>query len=206
MPLPKRQGKVTLRYFGRRVPGSRSWLEQERWALVEARLERLLRAAEANLQANTELRQQQEEQQSQLEAERRQSEALRNSTADLRISVMELREGQAFWQSQVDELRACLRELLKEHAELVQIIAQQQHILKDCKEVIRAILEQMQEDQRDFRSALNILLEELHQTVRCLVLKSGGTLPKPVRHPEAPPADPGLKPADSASLGNGLLS
>lgn len=91
MPLPKRQGKVTLRYFGRRVPGSRSWLEQERWALVEARLERLLRAAEANLQANTELRQQQEEQQRQLEAERRQSEALRNSTADLRISVMELR-------------------------------------------------------------------------------------------------------------------
>ena len=193
-----------MKYFRRRVGRGRSLSPEERWAVTEARLAQLLRAAEANLQANSELRQQQQEQQRQLEAERRHSEALRDATADLRTSVMELREGQAFWQSQVDELRTCLRDLLREQSELVQIIAQQQHILKDCKEVIRAILEQMRDDHRDFRSAIGILLEELHQTVRCLVLKSGGTLPKPVRHPEAP--DPGSQPPDSASPGDVSLS
>ncbi len=197
MPLPSRQVEATVRYFSRQVRRGQSSLGQERWALVEARLEQLLRAAEANLQANAELRQQQEKLQRQLEAECRQSQALRDAIVDLRASVMELREGQAFWQSQVDDLRTCLRDLLKEHSELVQIIAQQQHILKDCKEVIRAILEHMRDDHRDFRSALNILLEELHQTVRCLVLQSGGSLPKSARHPEAPEVDPA---ADKTSL------
>ena len=195
-----------MKYFCRRVGRGRSLPLEERWAVTEVRLERLLRAAEANLKANSELRRQQEEQQRQLEAQCRHSEALRDSTADLRTSVMELREGQALWQNQVDELRSCLRELLKEQSELVQIVAQQQNILKDCKEVIRAILEQMRDDHRDFRSAISILLEELHQTVRCLVLKSGGTLPKPVRHPEAPEADPGSQPAASDSLGEGFPS
>jgi chromosome segregation ATPase len=193
-----------VKYFCRRVGRGRSLSPEERWVVTEVRLAQLLRAAEANLRANSELRQQQQEQQKQLEAERRHSEALRDSTADLRTSVMELREGQALWQSHVEELRSCLRELLKEQSELVQIVAQQQHILKDCQEVIRAILEQMRDDHRDFRSAIGILLEELHQTVRCLVLKSGGTLPKPVRHPEAP--DPGSQPPDSASPGDGSLS
>ncbi|MFS8779960.1 hypothetical protein NW849_01090 [Synechococcus sp. R55.3] len=195
-----------MKYFCRRIGRGRSLSPEERWAVTEARLAQLLRAAEANLKANSELRQQQQEQQKQLEAERRHSEALRDSTADLRTSVMELREGQALWQNQVDELRSCLRELLKEQSELVQIVAQQQHILKDCQEVIRAMLEQMRDDHRDFRSAISILLEELHQTVRCLVLKAGGTLPKPVRHPEAPETDPGSPPTDSASPGEGSSS
>lgn len=195
-----------MKYFCRRVGRGRSLSPEERWVVTEVRLAQLLRAAEANLRANSELRQQQQEQQKQLEAERRHSEALRDSTADLRTSVMELREGQALWQNQVDELRSCLRELLKEQSELVQIVAQQQHILKDCQEVIRAMLEQMRDDHRDFRSAISILLEELHQTVRCLVIRSGGTLPKPVRHPEAPETDPGSPPTDSASPGEGSSS
>ncbi|MGY2802200.1 hypothetical protein [Thermostichus sp. MS-CIW-25] len=195
-----------MKYFCRRIGRGRSLSPEERWVVTEVRLAQLLRAAEANLRANSELRQQQQEQQKQLEAERRHSEALRDSTADLRTSVMELREGQALWQNQVDELRSCLRELLKEQSELVQIVAQQQHILKDCQEVIRAMLEQMRDDHRDFRSAISILLEELYQTVRCLVIRSGGTLPKPVRHPEVPETDPGSPPTDSASPGEGSPS
>ncbi len=201
MSLPQIQGAVRVKYFRRRASRGQSSLPEERLALAEACLDRLLKVAEANLRANAELRQQQQEQQRQLEAERRQSEALRDATADLRTSVMELREGQALWQKQVDELRTCLRDLLKEQSELVQIIAQQQHILKDCKEVIRAILEQMRDDHRDFRSAISILLEELHQTVRCLVLKSGGTFPKPVPHPEVAEAGPGSQPAASVPRG-----
>jgi chromosome segregation ATPase len=196
------QGVATVKYFRKRVSQGQPLLPEERWAATEARLDQLLRAAEANLQANSELRQQQQEQQRQLEAERRHSEALRDSAADLRTSVMELREGQAFWQNQVDELRACLRDLVKEQSQLVQIIAQQQQILRDFQDVTRALLERMSADHGDFRHAISALLEQLHQTLQYLILKAGGTVPEPVRHPEAPEADPmPNKPVSSTTPG-----
>lgn len=179
-----------MKYFCRRVKPGQSLLPEKRWAATQARLDQLLRVAEANLQANSELRQQQEEQQRRLEAERRQSEALRDSTADLRTSVMELREGQAFWQNQVDELRSCLRDLVKEQSQLVQIVAQQQQILRDFQEITRAMLERMSTDHSDFRYTIRALLEQLHQALQYLILKAGGTVPDPVRHPEAPPETP----------------
>ncbi|MCJ2543653.1 hypothetical protein [Thermostichus vulcanus] len=188
-----------MKYFRKRVNQGQSLLPEERWAAIQARVDQLLRAAEANLQANSELRQQQQEQQRQLEAERRHSQALRDSTADLRTSVMELREGQAFWQNQVDELRSCLRDLVKEQSQLVQIIAQQQQILRDFQDVTRAMLERMSTDHGDFRHAISALLEQLHQTLQYLILKAGGTVPEPVRHPEAP-ADPPTPDAAAATL------
>ncbi|MEN9202627.1 MAG: hypothetical protein Q6K80_05435 [Thermostichus sp. DG_1_6_bins_120] len=194
-----------MKYFRKRVSQGQPSLAQEGWALTEARLDQLLRAVEANLQANSELRRQQEEQQRQLEAERRHYEALRDSTADLRISVMELREGQALWQSQLDELRSCLRDVVVDQRQLVQIVAQQQELLRNFQEVTRALLEQMKADHTDFRHAIRALLEQLHQTLQYLVLKAGGTVPEPIGHPEVPqdehlsapaaPTPPGQEPA-----------
>ncbi|MCF2972234.1 hypothetical protein L1047_13615 [Synechococcus sp. Nb3U1] len=179
-----------MKYFCKRACQGQPLLPEERWAATAVRLAQLLRAAEANLQANSELRQQQQEQQRQLEAECRHSEALRDSTADLRTSVMELREGQAFWQNQMDELRSCLRDLVKEQSQLVQVIAQHQQILRDFQDITRALLERMSADHGDFRHAISALLEQLHQTLQYLILKAGGTVPEPVRHPEAPEDPP----------------
>ncbi len=174
-----------MKYVCKRAKRQPSGGGEHRWVILQARVEQLLKVAEANLQANCELRRHQEEQQRYLEAERRQSEALRNSTADLRTSVMELREGQALWQSQLDELRSCLRDLLKEHSQLLQIIAQQQQALRESQEIIRALLERMNADHSDFRYAIRALLQQLHETLQYLVLEAGGKVAQPVRHPEA---------------------